>query len=225
MRGRITMVTLPSLEIIPCRREDTQWLYPLLAESFGSKLNAKAPTTLDGLAEILKALDRRDHGPWEQKQMIALSSCNTAGTIRLKWKRRTPRFSAGFPPLSPLFRKFGYMRVLRVIASLQLLDYSPQAGECYIDHIAVLPFSRNQGIGRLLLQWAQHDTAQHHKFGCLTLHVAGGNQQARSLYERVGFRVKKTTRSSLSSLLLGEQEWHYMVWMNSQSDKRRTPRS
>lgn len=65
------------------------------------------------------------------------------------------------------------------------MDHETQAGEYYLDSIAVLPHFRNQGIGSTLIR---HAIAQgkKRKKRCV-LACDPENQKAKTLYERLGF--------------------------------------
>ena len=69
--------------------------------------------------------------------------------------------------------------------------HDTKPGEAYmLSSSASLP--RGEGIGKMLLQWAEAKAREH---GCrmLTLSVLNGNA-ARRLYERFGFVAERATR-------------------------------
>ncbi|HEV2527550.1 MAG TPA: GNAT family N-acetyltransferase [Thermomicrobiales bacterium] len=57
----------------------------------------------------------------------------------------------------------------------------------YIDHLAVADGAEGRGIGRLLLGWAER-WARDEGMAVLSLDVFAGNDRARRLYARNGFR-------------------------------------
>lgn len=74
-----------------------------------------------------------------------------------------------------------------------LLDFDPaqmdpeaRPGEYYLDSLCVLPTSRGQGIGRLLLQRAIADAQARGLTPTLAVHPE--NLKAQALYARQGFR-------------------------------------
>ena len=49
----------------------------------------------------------------------------------------------------------------------------------------------------------------------LTLYVESNNMNAINLYQRNGFRVEITQNSFLTSKLINNKKWHFMVWENN----------
>ena len=67
------------------------------------------------------------------------------------------------------------------------MDDETQAGELYLDSLAVLPDYRRQGIARRLLK-ATKEKADRMGMPCVGLLVDKGNPAGESLYVSVGFR-------------------------------------
>ena len=67
------------------------------------------------------------------------------------------------------------------------MDDETQAGELYLDSLAVLPDYRRQGIARRLLK-ATKEKADRMGLPCVGLLVDKGNPAGESLYASVGFR-------------------------------------
>ena len=67
------------------------------------------------------------------------------------------------------------------------MDDETQAGELYLDSLAVLPEYRRQGIAQRLLKATQEKAGQM-KLPCVGLLVDKGNPAGESLYASVGFR-------------------------------------
>ena len=67
------------------------------------------------------------------------------------------------------------------------MDDETQAGELYLDSLAVLPDYRRRGIARRLLQ-ATADRAKAQHLPCVGLLVDQGNPAGERLYRSVGFR-------------------------------------
>lgn len=68
-----------------------------------------------------------------------------------------------------------------------LIDDETQAGELYLDSLAVIPEYRRQGIAQRLLK-ATKEKANQMKIPCVGLLVDKGNPIGESLYLSVGFR-------------------------------------
>lgn len=67
------------------------------------------------------------------------------------------------------------------------MDDETQAGELYLDSLAVEPDCRRQGIARLLLK-ATKKKADNMRLPCVGLLVDKGNPTGEALYASVGFR-------------------------------------
>ena len=67
------------------------------------------------------------------------------------------------------------------------MDDETQAGELYLDSLAVLPEYRRQGIAKRLLH-ATKDKANKMSLPCVGLLVDKGNPAGEALYASVGFR-------------------------------------
>ena len=67
------------------------------------------------------------------------------------------------------------------------MDDETQAGELYLDSLAVLPEYRRQGIARRLLR-ATKERADKMGLPCVGLLVDKGNPSGEALYSSVGFR-------------------------------------
>lgn len=80
-----------------------------------------------------------------------------------------------------------------------------QAGELYLDSLAVLPEYRGQGIATLLLE-ATAEKARRTGAGPLGLLVDKGNPNAERLYNKVGFRY------------VGDNEWGGHAMRHLQKD-------
>jgi GNAT superfamily N-acetyltransferase len=65
-------------------------------------------------------------------------------------------------------------------------DYFTGAQNCHVADLAVAPDREGQGIGSLMLAFAE-DWARRHRCRHLTLAVFPANTRARELYERHGF--------------------------------------
>lgn len=137
------------------------------------------------------------------------------GTLLLKWRPRAkpiePAESVGFsePSLMRLMIGFGPLRTLRLIVGMAALHYTPAAGECYVEHLAVRSDCRGQGIGRQLMLHAQH-YAEQAGFRTCVLHVSKNNPAAVALYESLGFVQVREERRFASGCLFREYEWLLM---------------
>ncbi len=134
------------------------------------------------------------------------------GTLLLKWRPRAkPVEPAGGcePSLIALMIEFGPLRTLRLIVGMAALHYTPAAGECYVEHLAVRSDCRGRGIGRKLMIHAQEYAEQAGFMNC-ALHVAKNNPAAVALYESLGFVRVREERRFASGWLFREYDWLLM---------------
>lgn len=98
--------------------------------------------------------------------------------------------SAGFMDvtLKTLQPYFGIPGSLWRVALLAFLQYSPPAGEAYVDGIAVAPDYRGQGVGTAMLA-ALETWAAEQGVWMIRLEVVGTNSRAQRLYRRLGFDI------------------------------------
>ena len=103
-----------------------------------------------------------------------------------------------------LFTTFNPYRTMRILFNLFLLNESLPADEFHVESIAVSRDARGLGIGGKLMQAAE-DRARDEGYPLLVLGVLGINTGAIRLYQRLGYRITKTTRG-------------FWVWLATASD-------
>ncbi len=89
------------------------------------------------------------------------------------------------------------------------MDDETQAGELYLDSLAVLPEYRHQGIAKALLL-ATKERANQLGLSVVGLLVDKGNPEAEGLYTSVGFRY-------MNDILWGGHSMKHLVWETSAS--------
>lgn len=188
----------------------------LLVHGFRAKFQHLTNRGDNELALEFEHLLRYESGEASSRRLVALQDGEVLGTIGLKWKPGsggTEKFTGGlFHKMGfTHFAGFGIWNTFKLLFGLYMLDYRPQAGECYVSDLAVHPDHRGQGIGMLLLKEACRVAEADPDTDCLSLYVSGNNPRARQLYERMSFRTQKRTTSFISHLLFDEREWDYMV--------------
>ena len=108
-----------------------------------------------------------------------------------------------------LLATFWPLKTLRVLFNFLLLNESPPKNALYVESIAVDAEIRGLGIGGKLM--AQAETrARELNLPLLALDVIGDNQGAIRLYERLGYKIVKTTRGFLVKYVTGSDEVHRM---------------
>ncbi|ANF96308.1 hypothetical protein AR543_10045 [Paenibacillus bovis] len=199
------------ITIRPCFPEDLPAVCTLLAHSFadifGSIVRLDEQQLITLLMQIWApnalAADRIQVAAWINQQMI--------GVIGLQWSIGSSPAGSSLPHFGSLSRQYGFWNMCRFVAGMSALEHKPLPGEGYIEHIATASVYRGRGIAGSLLQWAQQYTAEQ-SWNRLTLHVSHNNEQAISLYKKVGFRHLSSYSSWAQQLLLHEPGWHYMSW-------------
>ena len=108
-----------------------------------------------------------------------------------------------------LLATFWPLKTLRVLFNFLLLNESPLRNAFYVESIAVDADIRGLGIGGKLMAEAE---ARARELGLplLALDVIGDNHGAIRLYERLGYRIVKTTRGFLVKYVTGSDEVHRM---------------
>ena len=138
--------------------------------------------------------------------IVAEDNSGILGVMMLKWKgQERPRFELEFIKTA---RKYGWLRLTRLLFGTTILEPSPKKGECLVDRVAVRTDTRGRGIGTRLLENGKELAAQK-GFRELILYVTSNNEAVK-LYKRMGFKILKTQKSLLTEWFLGSRAWHYM---------------
>lgn len=186
----------------------------LLAQAFHGKFQMLTNMDEDELALFFeKLLESFPTGPSIQR-MVALQQGEIIGTIAIKMNR-TPSIGTKsnkqtMPPWRTC-RQFGSWNLIKMLIGLYVLDHQPKSGECYIADLVVRTDQRSKGVGKLLLQWAQHVVEIDPGLDRLSLYVSGSNPRAKQLYDQLSFRTHSRENRSLLQLLFNESRWDYMV--------------
>lgn len=202
-------MTITPITIEPMQTKYNQQISRLLVHGFRGKFQNLTNMNDDDLALFFEKLF--DHYPTEpaSQRVVALQEGEVIGTISIKWK--TKSVIKQKIPSWKSFNYFGKWNLVKMLFGLYLLNHEPQSGECYIAEVVVHPNHRNKGVGKLLLQWAQHFAQREPHLNMLSLHVAGSNPRAKHLYELQSFQTHLHQKSLLRHLLFNEAEWDYMI--------------
>ncbi len=210
------MNVLDDIKIRNFKEEDFNTVIEILADSFHNKFHALTNLSNERIVQLLKDSGLIDRISFEG-YIVGERNNKVQGVMLLKWKKqiRTRKDGFRFFELSP---KYGLLNISKFILGLMLLEEELDADECYIEHIAVSSEARGLGVGTMLLDYGKELVRKTPYLNKYTLHVAANNKGAMDLYERLGFHVKKNQSSFLTSLLLKETGWYYMVWFTGRSD-------
>ncbi len=106
-------------------------------------------------------------------------------------------------------RELGMPRMLRAAFLLWLISHRAEPGEAHVTDVAVARDYQGQGIGQLMMEYAER-WARDHDRARLTLWVAEDNARARHVYEKTGFSVVRTRSNLLTRIFFGVRRWHFM---------------
>ncbi|OWA34563.1 hypothetical protein B9G55_15185 [Saccharibacillus sp. O16] len=189
----------------------------LLAASFRGKFGRVNAENDERTARLLAAA-----WPYRRESnKLQLAACRSeepdsgpVGTILLKWRLAGSRLRAEHagdeePSLLALMIRFGPLPALRLIVGMAALHYTPAAGECYVEHLAVRSDCRGQGIGRKLMLHSERYAGQA-GFRICALHVSKNNAAAVALYQSLGFVKVREERRFASGRLFNEYDWLLM---------------
>ena len=97
------------------------------------------------------------------------------------------------PGLMDLKTHYGIAGAIAKGIALQLLQYKPRHGELYVEGVAVAEFARGKGVGTKLFE-AMTNYARGQAYRTISLEVIDTNKRALTLYERLGFAIKKRSK-------------------------------
>lgn len=103
----------------------------------------------------------------------------------------------------------GFVRFVRRVLPLAFMREA-STDEYFINTLAVFPDSQGQGIGTYLLSYAENKAREMHYNKC-ALSVEVSNLRARSLYERLGYRVVETITFDWPKQFSGTTGYHRMA--------------
>lgn len=88
-----------------------------------------------------------------------------------------------------------------------LLSEKVLPNECYLSFLVIGDKFQGKGLGKACLAYMEEFALKDSQLDYLTLFVSATNQQARHLYQKVGFTLDKRIHSFLTSYFLGEKNW------------------
>jgi ribosomal protein S18 acetylase RimI-like enzyme len=202
--------------IRPLKTEDFPNVIDILADSFSSKFNKVTnmgiKKTKDFMFDSTFFDDQPKEGYW-----VAIHKEEIVGVIKLKWDQMKKIKPTKKPSFFKLSKKYGFFNVIKLSIGELILSHTPEKNTCYIEHIAVKESARGLGIGKKLMAIATNELKTNLNLKRLTLYVASDNHGAIKLYEKLGYKTVKVTKSLLSKYLLNEKKWYYMALYEDES--------
>ncbi|MNH88955.1 Mycothiol acetyltransferase [compost metagenome] len=184
----------------------------LLAQAFYGKFQILTGMNEDDLALFFEKLLEYVRAEPSTQRMVALQQGEVIGSIAIKWKPMidTKKNRQRLPSWR-IVSLFGRWNLIKMLIGLYVLDHKPESGECYIADLVVHSDQRSRGVGKLLLQWAQHVVDLDPSLDRLSLHVSISNPRAKQLYEQLSFQTFSRENRCILHLLFNESKWDYMV--------------
>lgn len=106
------------------------------------------------------------------------------------------------PSFKQIVSAYGIIKGTLKTAALSMLTHKCKKNEIYIEAAAVSEKARGKGIGTKLFE-ALFKFAEENNFKTVSLQVIGTNPKAKSLYEKLGFRVVKHSKFKIISRIIG----------------------
>ena len=196
------------IRIIPTERAYYEDILKIFNEGFSSKFGfvSRNQDLQLSFARDFNVLDReskdRDFVAIIDEQVLGILSIRFTGQL----KRNPPR------PLSgrELFRKYGIFSLVKASLFDLRIRHKREKGELYIDTVAVAAEARGKGIGTALLEFTENFAIER-GLKKLSLMVIYENPQAKALYERQGFHVKKSRSLKMLKRSTGVSGAYFMV--------------
>lgn len=187
------------------QNKDFESVVALLVHSFKSKFCHRQNLSVHDIKDILYASWDLKAGDPAYLHFVAKQNQNIAGVILIRCSKKE-KGNKRIPIIS-LCQRYGVINIVLLFFKMLLLDVNTP-NECYIEHIAVNEALRGKGIGMLLLQHAEQALLDR-GYTSWSLAVAGENS-AKHLYSRLGFKEIKKIKSPLKGFFVGTFQWTFM---------------
>ncbi|CAH1233468.1 Hypp752 [Branchiostoma lanceolatum] len=193
------------LQIRNMEAEDIEFVSRMLVDAFSDKFeHAVGKNRMEGAVQQTVASLGRSQDVWHRYR-VAVYEGRPAGAMAIKFHGDSAMgdFSCGE---ACSFLGCGTCGLICMGAALEN-DNIP-VGQCYLDHIGVDASFRGKGIGKVMLDRADHEAREH---GCtaIFLWVKKGNR-AVHLYERQGYVITHTFGGWFKRCATGSRDWHNM---------------
>ncbi|MBN1201078.1 MAG: GNAT family N-acetyltransferase [Anaerolineae bacterium] len=189
------------------RLADLPGVAAVLQDSFDDKMRVifgRQPGKIRALLEAIYT------GPVERGYdgvLVAERGGRIIGTLLIEPMDHTPEENRAFEHFA--VRELGLPRMMWASFLLWLLGHHPEPGEAYISDVGVAGDYQGQGVGQMLMEYAEAWAWQHGRRR-ITLWVAGTNNRAIHVYQKAGFAAVRTRSSFMTRLAFGIRDWHFM---------------
>ncbi len=198
------------LNIRPMIEDDFPQAAIIMTHAFRGKMVALKSWPNERVTDLFLYLPAFDKNNLEGSYVYTYEE-KVVGIVCLKWKKQqksktTPKYN-----IFKAIRRFGMFKLLFTIFSFVILGSKVTKDEMMVDYIAIDPEYRGKGIGSKLLDFGENQARKNKDIKVYSLMVIGQNIKAIKLYERIGFKVVKTTKFFFLRIFTGVKEFHYMV--------------
>lgn len=184
---------------------DFKEVISLLVSSFESKFCHRQSLTMRNIENILYSI-------WDIKaenssylHFVAKKEGKVVGVILIRFGK--PLKSKKKILFFHLCHRYGLFNMLFLIFKLSVLEMVISK-DCYVEHIAVDKSMRGNGVGELLISYAE-EVLRGRGFTSLSLVVAENNS-AKHLYDRKGFKDIEHISSRFKEYFIGINKWVFM---------------
>ncbi|PJZ65779.1 GNAT family N-acetyltransferase [Leptospira wolffii] len=183
-----------NLHIRPARPEDAEAAVPLIYSSGPASWDFVFNEGRITSKEFLTRSFRGTRNTISYKNhFVAEKDGEIVGTIVIYTSSRFLLWNAG--TAGNIFRTYGWRAPKVAIRGLTMegMIQPPKSGCLYLGHIAVPVSWRKKGIGEALIRFA---VSTFPEFSKISLDVSQENPGAKSLYEKVGFKIVESRKFS-----------------------------
>ena len=191
--------------IEPAKVEDSSALVPLVFSSGPSAFDYVFLNSAENF--LATTLPKNSSSFSHQAHWVARSAPNGVAQGCISLYTREAHDLQHNSNIAALISWGGWRSPLILIKGLKIeaLIAPPPKGTLHIAHLGVAPAVRSQGVGEQLIAYAA-TMAKEKGIDRLSLDVSAQNPRAQTLYERLGFEVKRTSVSKIAALA----DHHYM---------------
>ena len=198
------------MNIRPMIEDDFNQAVPIMTHAFRGKLVALKSWSDEQVKDLLLYIPIFDKNSLEGNYVYTYDK-RVVGVLCLKWNKQKKSETAPKFNVFDAIKRFGIFRLFFTIFSLVIFESKVSKNEMLVDYIAIHPDYRGKGIGSKLLDFGEKQAKINKRTNIYSLMVIGQNQRAIKLYERLGFKVTKTTKVFFLRIFTGIKVFHYMV--------------
>lgn len=199
------MSSVPTLTIRPAYTGDIPAIARLMVQLFHAEMPGTLRGSLDAQEALLRFTLERSSNAMFRRYIVVNTADHVLGTASLRLAR--DRLIASMPPgtMREARKLLGMIEACRLFSALVRSSLAPETAlngqEAFIHSVVVEEQARGHGVGAWLISEIER-TARLEGARAAKLRVVVGNEGAKRLYQRLGYRVIGRTPSQLDWLLL-----------------------